>query len=116
VAATVLVALVLVAGVSGFAWNVAKRGASARAEQVVSSALLELNAGRYREGLEKVQEALDRAPDLCPGRVVLARLLMKLGRTSEALKDAGRFWRTIPTAGRPTSSWPGSARRTSAAT
>ena len=79
----------VVVGVLGvFAWTASQRQSHEAAFRAFADARYYLSQGEYEPGLERVEAALERSPDLAEARLLRARLLMKLRRHDDAVAEA----------------------------
>jgi serine/threonine protein kinase/Tfp pilus assembly protein PilF len=82
------VAAFLVLVSSGLAWVSFQAQSGEASRRGVADATLALKQGLYREGLEKIDQALQIDPDLVEARLVRARLLIQLYHHREAAEEA----------------------------
>jgi serine/threonine protein kinase/Flp pilus assembly protein TadD len=93
VAAVTLVSVLVVASVAGFSWH---RVRQADVPRLISEARLLLVQGEYREGLEKISQALDLDPRALDARLVRARMLLQRTHYEEAAEEARAVLREDP--------------------
>jgi serine/threonine protein kinase/Flp pilus assembly protein TadD len=85
---TLLVAIAAVGLVLGFGLQARSRWRQEEARRMVMEARLDLEGGLYREGLRKIDQVLRSDPQSSRARVLRAQLLIELGRSAEAARDA----------------------------
>jgi serine/threonine protein kinase/Flp pilus assembly protein TadD len=87
-AAVTVAALVVVAVLVGWVWTASSRQSHEAAMRAFADARYYQSQGEYESGLEQVESALERAPELAEARLLRARLLMELRRHDEAVVEA----------------------------
>jgi serine/threonine protein kinase/Tfp pilus assembly protein PilF len=87
-AAVTAAAVIVVAVLGVFAWTASQRQSHEAAFRAFADARYFLSQGEYEPGLERVEAALERSPDLVEARLLRARLLMKLRRHDDAVAEA----------------------------
>jgi tetratricopeptide (TPR) repeat protein len=87
-AAVTTAALLVAAGLAGWAWTASSRQSHEAALRAFADARYYLSQGEYESGLERIEAALARSPDLAEARLLRARLLMKLRRYDDAVAEA----------------------------
>jgi serine/threonine protein kinase/Tfp pilus assembly protein PilF len=87
-AAVSTAAVIVVAVLGVFGWTASQRQSHEAAFRAFADARYYLSQGEYESGLERVEAALERSPDLAKARLLRARLLMKLRRHDDAVAEA----------------------------
>jgi tetratricopeptide (TPR) repeat protein len=94
VAATAVLALLIVVAASIVAWQAG--GRAEIAQRLVADARLAMREGTYREGLQLIDRAVALDPDAIDARLVRARLLIVNYRMQEAADEARLVLETDP--------------------
>jgi tetratricopeptide (TPR) repeat protein len=93
---TVISAFVVVAVLATLVWRASMSEAAESARRAIADAQLSMNYGDYRGALSRVDEALNLDPELVEARLIRAKLLIKLWRTAEAVKEAKALLKKAP--------------------